>query len=128
MTTAKRYCGVATSQASLTQAKEGPPMSVEYLVLQAEAEAGPFARVMARKLNQSWETLQAALDDLGQDGWDLCTTIYSATREHGGPGEHYCEGLIFKRLASSAAAMASAEAQAVIAEAIDIVEKEGDSR
>ena len=45
-------------------------MSVEYLVLQADAEDGPFARVRAQKLNQSWETLQAALDELGQYGWD----------------------------------------------------------
>jgi hypothetical protein len=94
-------------------------MAVEYLVLQAEAEEGPFARVTAHKLNQSWETLQAALDELGRYGWDLYTTIYSATREHGGPGEHYCEGLIFKRLASSA------EASAIVAEALDIVEQEG---
>ena len=94
-------------------------MAVEYLVLQTEAEEGPFARVTAHKLNQSWETLQAALDELGQYGWDLCTTIYSATREHGGPGEHYCEGFIFKRMASSA------EASAIVAEALDIVEQEG---
>ena len=72
-------------------------MYVEYLVLQAIAEEGPFARVTARKLNKSWNTLQEALDELGQHGWDLCTTIYSATRETGGPGEHYCEGFIFKR-------------------------------
>jgi hypothetical protein len=50
-------------------------MSVEYLVLQAEAQDGPFARVTAHKLHQSWETLQEALDELGQHGWDLCTTI-----------------------------------------------------
>jgi hypothetical protein len=117
---------VATSQAYLTQAKEGPPMSVEYLVLQAEAEAGSFARVTAHKRHQSWETLQAALDELGQDGWDLCTTIYSPTREQGGRGEHYCEGLIFKRMAASAEASASAEAQAIVAEAVEIVEREGD--
>jgi hypothetical protein len=73
-------------------------MSVEYLVLQAVAEDGPFARVTAHKLNKSWETLQEALDELGQQDWDLCTTVYSATRERSGPGEHYCEGLIFKRL------------------------------
>jgi hypothetical protein len=102
-------------------------MAVEYLVLQADAEDGPFARVTAHKLNQSWETLQAALDELGQYGWDLCTTIYSATREHRGPGEHYCEGFIFKRMASSTAASAEAEASAIVAEAIEIVEKEGDS-
>ena len=102
-------------------------MSVEYLVLQAEAETGPFARVMAHKLHQSWETLQAALDELGQYGWDLCTTIYSPTREHRSPGEHYCEGFIFKRLAASAAASASAEAEAVVAEAVEIVEREGES-
>jgi hypothetical protein len=94
-------------------------MSVEYLVVQAEAQDGPFARVTAHKLHQSWETLQAALDELGQQGWDLCTTIYSATREHRGPGEHYCEGLIFKRMASSA------EASAIVTEALDIVEREG---
>jgi hypothetical protein len=52
-------------------------MSVEYLVLQADAEAGPFARIRAEKLNRSWETLQAALDELGQHEWDLDTTIYS---------------------------------------------------
>jgi hypothetical protein len=40
-------------------------MSVEYLVLQADAEAGPFARVTAHKLNQSWATLREALDELG---------------------------------------------------------------
>ena len=101
-------------------------MAVEYLVVQAEAEEGPFARVTAPKLQQSWETLQAALDDLGQYGWDLCTTIYSATREHRGPGEHYCEGLIFKRTASPAAASAAAEASAIVAEALEIVEQEGD--
>jgi hypothetical protein len=100
-------------------------MAVEYLVLQAEAENGPFARVTARKLHQSWETLQAALDDLGPDGWDLCTTIYSATREHRGPGEHYCEGFIFKRMASAALPNAAAEASAIVAEAIEIVEQEG---
>jgi hypothetical protein len=95
-------------------------MSVEYLVLQADAESGPFARVTAHKLNQSWETLQEALDELGQQAWELCTTIYSATREHRGPGEHYCEGFIFKRIASSA------EANAIVAEALEIVEREGD--
>ena len=94
-------------------------MSIEYLVLQADPEEGPFGRVTAHKLTQSWETLQAALDDLGQHGWDLYTTIYSATREHRGPGEHYCEGFIFKRLA------AATEASAIVAEAIEIVEKEG---
>jgi hypothetical protein len=81
--------------------------------------------VTAHKLNQSWETLQAALDELGQRGWDLYTTIYSATREHRGPGEHYCEGFIFKRTASAAEARASAEASAIVAEALEIVEKEG---
>ena len=102
-------------------------MAVEYLVLQAEAEDGPFARVTAHKLQQSWETLQAALDELGSYGWDLCTTIYSATREHRGPGEHYCEGFIFRRLASATAPSAAAEASAIVAEAMEIVEKEGDS-
>jgi hypothetical protein len=103
-------------------------MAVEYLVLRAEAEDGPFARVTAHKLNQSWETLQEALDELGQQGWDLCTTIYSATKEHRSPGEHYCEGFIFRRMASSAEARASAEASAIVAEAIEIVEREGDGR
>jgi hypothetical protein len=41
-------------------------MYVQYLVLQAEAEQGALARVRAEKLNRSWETLQAALDELGQ--------------------------------------------------------------
>jgi hypothetical protein len=73
-------------------------MAVEYLILQADAEEGPFGRVRVEKLNQSWETLQDALDELGQHAWDLCTTIYSATRESGGRGEHYCEGFILKRV------------------------------
>jgi hypothetical protein len=73
-------------------------MSVEYLVLQADAEAGPFARVRVEKLNRSWETLQEALDEVGQHEWDLYTTIYSATRERSGTGEHYCEGFILKRV------------------------------
>jgi hypothetical protein len=83
-------------------------MSVEYLVLQADAEQGPFGRVSAHKLNQSWDTLQVALDELGQHAWDLCTTIYSASKERNGPGEHYCEGFIFKRLSSSTRARTSA--------------------
>jgi hypothetical protein len=77
-------------------------MYVEYLVLQAEAEQGALARVRAKKLNQSWETLQAALDELGQQEWDLYTTIYGPTKECGGPGEHYCEGFILKRLSYAA--------------------------
>jgi hypothetical protein len=77
-------------------------MYVEYLVLRAEAEAGPFARVRAEKLNRSWETLQEALDELGQHEWDLYTTIYSATKERTGPGEHYCEGFILKRMSYTA--------------------------
>ena len=72
-------------------------MPVEYLVLQADAEQGALAHVSAQKLNRSWETLQEALDDLGQQGWDLFTTIYSPTKERSGPGEHYCEGFILKR-------------------------------
>jgi hypothetical protein len=81
-------------------------MSIEYLVLQAEAEQGALARVRAEKLNRSWETLQAALDELGQQEWDLYTTIYGPTKERGGPGEHYCEGFILKRLSSAAGARA----------------------
>jgi hypothetical protein len=77
-------------------------MYVEYLVLQADAEHGPLARVRAQKLNQSWQTLQDALDELGQQEWDLYTTIYSATRERGAPGEHYCEGFILKRMLHAA--------------------------
>jgi hypothetical protein len=73
-------------------------MPIEYLVLQADPEQGPFADVSAPKLNQSWPTLQEALDELGQHGWDLYTTVYSPTRERGGAGEHYCEGFILKRL------------------------------
>jgi hypothetical protein len=82
--------------------KGAATMSVEYLVLQAVAEEGAFGRVSAPKLNKSWNTLQEALDELGQHAWDLCTTIYSATREHGGRGEHYCEGLLFKRTSYAA--------------------------
>ena len=81
-------------------------MAVEYLVLQADAEQGALARVRAEKLNQSWATLQEALDELGQQEWDLCTTIYSATKERSGPGEHYCEGLILKRRSYAAGARA----------------------
>jgi hypothetical protein len=83
-------------------------MSVEYLVLQAVADEGTFGRVSAHKLNRSWNTLQEALDELGQHEWDLCTTIYSATREQAGRGEHYCEGFIFRRMASSAGGSARA--------------------
>jgi hypothetical protein len=83
-------------------------MAIEYLVLQALAEQGPFARVRAQRLNKSWDTLQEALDELGQHEWDLCTTIYSATRERGGPGEHYCEGFILKRVAYAAGESARA--------------------
>jgi hypothetical protein len=83
-------------------------MYVEYLVLQTAPEDGPFSHVSAPKLNKSWDTLQEALDELGQQEWDLCTTIYSATRERSGPGEHYCEGFIFKRVAYSAGDSASA--------------------
>jgi hypothetical protein len=85
-------------------------MSVEYLVLQAVVEEGPFARVSAHKLHKSWDTLQEALDELGQQAWDLCTTIYSATREHGGRGEHYCAGFIFKRMTDAAEESARAPA------------------
>jgi hypothetical protein len=81
-------------------------MIIEYLVLQAEAEQGALARVRVEKLNQSWETLQAALDELGQQAWDLYTTIYGPTKERGGPGEHYGEGFILKRRSSTAGARA----------------------
>jgi hypothetical protein len=81
-------------------------MSVEYLVLQAEAEQGALARVRAEKLNRSWETLQAALDELGQQAWDLYTTIDSPTKERGGPGEHDCQGFILKRVSDTASARA----------------------
>jgi hypothetical protein len=77
-------------------------MEIEYLVAQAVAEDGAFSRISAPKLNRSWNTLQEALDELGHEGWDLYTTVYSATREHGGRGEHYCEGFIFKRMGYSA--------------------------
>jgi hypothetical protein len=83
-------------------------MSVEYLALQALAEQGPFARGSAQKLNQSWETLQEALGELGQQACDFCTTLYSATRERGGPGEHYCEGFILKRMSYVAGEQAGA--------------------
>jgi hypothetical protein len=83
-------------------------MSVEYLVLQADAEAGPFARIRAEQLNRCGETLQAALDELGQHEWDLCTTIDSATKERHGPGEHYCEGFILKGLSYAAGERARA--------------------
>jgi hypothetical protein len=83
-------------------------MYVEYLVLQADAEQGAFARVRAEKLNQSWETLQAALDELGEQEWDLYTTIYGPTKERSGPGEHYCEGFILKRLSYAAGERTSA--------------------
>jgi hypothetical protein len=81
-------------------------MTIEYLVLQAEAEQGAWSRVRAEKLNLSWETLQAALDELGQQERDLCTTIYGPTKARGGPGEHYGEGFILKRLSDAAGARA----------------------
>jgi hypothetical protein len=72
-------------------------MTIEYLVRQTLPEKGAFASVIADKVKQSWETLQDALDELGQPGWDLCTTIDGPTRERGGPGEHYGDGFILKR-------------------------------
>jgi hypothetical protein len=81
-------------------------MSVEYLVLQAEAEQGALARVRAEKLNHSWEPLQEALDELGQQEWDLYTTIDGPTKERGGPGEHYGERFILKCLSYAAAGRA----------------------
>jgi hypothetical protein len=70
-------------------------MVVEYLVLHAEAEHGALARVRA-------ETRQAALDELGQQAWDLYTTLDGPTKARGGPGEHYGEGFILKRRSSAA--------------------------
>ena len=81
-------------------------MVIEYLVLHAEAEHGALARVRAEKRHQSWETLQAALDELGQQEWDVYTTIYGPTKDRGVPGEHDGEGLIFKRRSSAAGARA----------------------
>jgi hypothetical protein len=81
-------------------------MVIEYLVLHAEAEQGALACVRAEKRHQSWETLQAALDELGQQAWDLYITIDGPTKERGGPGEHYCEGFILKRLSDAAGARA----------------------
>jgi hypothetical protein len=77
-------------------------MVVEYLVLHAEAEHGALARVRAEKRHQSWETRQAALDELGQQAWDLYTTLDGPTKARGGPGEHYGEGFILKRRSSAA--------------------------
>jgi hypothetical protein len=54
-------------------------MTIEYCGLQTFPEKGPFASVSADKVQQSWETLQDAIDELGQQGWDLCTTIYGPT-------------------------------------------------
>jgi hypothetical protein len=72
-------------------------MTIEYWVLQALPEEGPFASVIADKGRQSWDTPQDTLDELGQQGWDLCTTVFGPTRERGGPGEHFCEGFTLKR-------------------------------
>jgi hypothetical protein len=94
-------------------------MYVEYLVLQADAEAGPFARVRVQKLNQSWETLQAALDELGRQEWDLYTTIYGPTKERSGPGEHYCEGFILKRVLYAARESAQVSESASMPEPSD---------
>jgi hypothetical protein len=77
-------------------------MSLEYLVLQADAEQGPFVHVRAHQLNQSWGTRQEVLDELGQHAWDLYTTIDSATKERRGPGEHDGEGCILKRTSYTA--------------------------
>ena len=71
-------------------------MNIEYLVLQALPDKGPFVRVSSDKLDKSW-TLQEALDELGQQGWDFCTTIYGPTGARDCNGDHFCEGLILKR-------------------------------
>lgn len=73
-------------------------MNIEYLVLQSFPEKGPFAFVRSDKLNKSWD-LQEALDELGQEGWELCTTIYGPTGVRGANGDHFCEGFILKRAA-----------------------------
>jgi hypothetical protein len=41
-------------------------MTIEYWVLQALPEEGPFASVIADKGKQSWDTPKDALDELGQ--------------------------------------------------------------
>jgi hypothetical protein len=76
--------------------------------LRSCVEEGACDRVRAPKLNQSWDTLQEALDERGQHAWDLCTTIYAATRATGGLGKQYRGGLICKRLAYAAADSARA--------------------
>jgi hypothetical protein len=62
-------------------------MVIEYVVWHAEAEHGALARVRAEQLPQSWETLQAALDELGQQAWDVYTPIDGPTKARGVPGE-----------------------------------------
>jgi hypothetical protein len=43
-------------------------MTIDYRVLQTLPEQGPFAVASAHKLNQSWNTLQEALDELDPQG------------------------------------------------------------
>jgi hypothetical protein len=45
------------------------------------------------------------VEDVGAS-FDLYTTIDGPTKERGGPGEHYCEGFILKRLSDAAGARA----------------------
>lgn len=71
-------------------------MTIEYLVLEAYPDKGPFEMVCANKMNKSWP-LQEALDELGQQGWEICTTIYGPTRDRGNNGDLFCQGLILKR-------------------------------
>jgi hypothetical protein len=71
-------------------------MAIEYVVLQTLPEKGPLASLTADEVHQSWETLQDALEEVGQRGWELCTTLYCPTQERDGPGEYYCEGFILK--------------------------------
>ncbi len=73
-------------------------MTTEYLVLQASYPVkGIFDIVMSEKLDMRWATLQEALDELGQQNWDLCTTVYGPTTARGEAGDHACQALIFKR-------------------------------
>ncbi len=68
-------------------------MKFAYQIITVSKEEGPFGRIFAK--NKSWPKLQEALDELGQDGWDLYMPIYGPF--HPKEGSHYCEGFIMKK-------------------------------
>ncbi|MGH8475764.1 MAG: hypothetical protein ACRER2_08360 [Methylococcales bacterium] len=67
-------------------------MKIEYIVLETHLDKSPFEEVSCDKLKKHW-TLQQALDELGPQGWNLCTTIYGPTKGRDKAGIIFARGL-----------------------------------